>query len=664
MASNDTACADLRKLVETHEPLWKPYQQAMRREHAFLEGDRYEPDYGPENTDARLTQIRGMELPATIREFCAEVTARPRSVQSRPIGRSDEPDLGRNDAVLGEAMTSLITNELKDPNKGFDELYYETVYDSLARRHGILWMDWEPGFGEYGGEIFFSTLDPEQTMWDPPYKPHHPLCGWFFYKKRMPVEWWHANYPKTKSWLKSDYACQQDSARQGIRAGVPLSYNAPADTAPLAHDDGKAEGWFCWYKNDPSETKRETGGRVPVPDEQRYLSCTNGCGYRSPMQGELQQQGKIESELPDVLEQSCPTCGGDLERVDAFAEEESIRAYPKGRRLQIQAGLQQSPNDEPIYNGKWPIPRARSFPGLFLFAELDPRKPTGKCPAYWMWDQQKASDTLRTVALQRVLEHRTYWVMDAIGYEDYNGDRYEFRNDQPNQILLNRAKLQDWGNPELRAVNASGLDPNWSIAFNAVQQALTQYRPVVDYGLTEDSSKNIAVGTVQQLTKQGKITIEEYKRRASLALSQFYGVVEDYIRATYTPQRINRLDIEGGEVLAGIWGEDMPQHDYVVEETPDFTGLEKEKAEAVNALLQVIPMAAQLGLPAGELVDIYSEAVNLPRSISRRVQRMLEAAQAQAEAQAQAAQAAAMGGALPGGEDAAMMDQLGAGVAQ
>jgi hypothetical protein len=327
--------------------------------------------------------------------------------------------------------------------------------------------------------------------------------------------------------------------------------------------------------------------------------------------------------------------------VDAFGENEPVRAYYRGRRMVVMASCQRDPDgDKPCYDGNWPVKDCRSFPLLILFAELDPRKPTGKSDIYWGWDQQKAADTLRSTMLQRVLEHRTYWMVDSVGVETWDGNRWEARNDAYNMIYLNRAKAT-YGEPRVQALNAAGLD--WqgaSLAMNYTLQALTSQRSIVDLGLTEDNSKNIAVGTVEQLTKQGKVRIEEYKRRRGFALSQFYGVMDDLISATYTPQRLQRLNMDGTEVLMKMWGRDMPRFDYSVEESPDFTGLEKERAEAHNALMQVIPqaaaLAAQLGLPPLSLVDplieSFAETVNLPRSVLRKFQRALEGAREQAAA--------------------------------
>lgn len=613
-----TPAAKLRKLVEDKIGTFQPYRDAITREERFLDGERYEFDNGSEQRDRRLTQIRGQEIQDTIRHFAAEATARPRSVEGRPVDRDADPD-------AAEVEVALVDQELKNPWKGFETRYYECVLDSRERRMGIVWMDWEPGFGPFGGEIMYRTIDPRRAMWDAPYDPHHPMCGWFLEQRRCPVAWIHENYPKTKSWLKAD-SQSLDASGHGLREGIPLIRGADGHSMlpQTSVNDESAELWLCWYKNDDTYTKRETGSELKLPKEQHYLSCANGCGYRSPSQGELLEQGKLETELPEQIDMGCPTCGGNLDRIDRRAEEEEVLAYSRGKRLVITAPFNAAPDDEAVYDGKWPIPRARSFPGLFLWSYLAPRKPMGKSDVTLMWDQQVAADNMDTIALQRVFEHRNYWVVPGAGLNDYRGRRFEGRDDQFNWIFRDLSKAS-MGPLNIESINSTGLDPSWPVVRNSIQQRLTQYRGIADFGLTPDSSKNIAVGTVERLTQQQNIGIEEYNRRKNQELSKFYGIVSDYIHATYTPQRLTRLNIEGIDLVVKLWGEDMPNFDFVVEETPEFTGLEKARSEAFNALMQVIPMAAQLGIPADRLIEVFADINNIPRSIIRKLQKELEA---------------------------------------
>ena len=627
-----TIAARCRQWVEDHLPAWEPYRDAIDREEAFAAGDRYENDSGAGNRDRRLTQIHGQEIQDTIRHFAAEATARGRSVEAIPTDEVEDPE-------LAEFAVALVDQELRDPWKGFESRYYEAIYDSREKRLGVVWMDWEPRFGPYG-ELFTRTIDPRRALWDESYDPHHPMCEVFVEQRRCPVKWIHENF-KGSEWVKAD-SDFRGGAKRNTRIGGPqqiVAGNRLVEPSSMSRD-GKAELWFFWWKNDRTYRTRETGSDLLIPPGQRYMACGAGCGYRSPTQAELGMRGKRQM-LPGALEGACPTCGGTLERIDSFAEEEKVAAYPQGRRLVVLAPFSAAPEDKAVYDGKWPLPRLRSFPGLFLQAYLAPRKPMGPSDVYYMWDQQAASDTLDTLALQRVYEHRSFWVMPKIGFYDWQGNRFNFREDQFNVIF------RDWTKAgmgqDIDVKNASGLDwQGWQVTRQAIQQKLTQYRGVADFGITPDNTKQIAVGTVERLTQQGNIPIEEYNRRKNMELSKFYGVVYDAIRATYTPPRLNQLNIEGTQHALRFWGEDMPGYDFRIEETPEFTGLEKRRSEAFGALVQTIQLFGTLGVPPEVAIDLFASInTTIPRSTVRKFQKAL------AQAKQQAAALAPVGGAGP-----------------
>lgn len=630
-----TQAAVVRKWFESNLPVFSPYREAVANEDRFRDGERYPEDSGPANLQIQLTQIRGEEVHDTIRHMAAEATAKPRSVEARPIDSEDDAD-------HAEVEVALVDNLLRDPWKGFESRRYEAIFEALARRTGIVWMDWNPGVGPYGGEISFRTVDFRRCMWTPGYDPHDPNCDVFLEQRRVDVEQAKRDYPNAAEWLQPDHMAL-DASRSNLRDGVPIIRDGSHSLMPTSYDDGKVELWFFWNKNDRTYIQREAGpeGDQDIAEEDRYLACTKKCGYRSPTQGSLKQ--KLPAELD-----FCPSCAangrdGTLERVDSFAGNESVRAYTKGHRLTIISPFCKGPEDEPIYDGGWPIKNARSFPGFFPQAELDPRKPTGKSVVVRMWDQQIASDNMATMALQRVYEHRSFWELPKNVYTDFEGNRFNFLPHQRNVMF--RDNSQTFTSP-VQVHSGESLDQMWPIVNSVLQEKLVRYRPVADFGLTEDSSKNIPVGTVQAIQKQANVPIAEFIRRVNMELSKFYGVVSDYIHATYTPQRLSRLNIDGIDLVAGIWGPDMPNFDFVVEEAPDFTGLEKAKSEAFNALMQVIPQAAQLGLPVDVVLELFSEMNNLPRSVVRKFQKGIKQAQdeAQAAAQEQAAAQQQMSG--------------------
>lgn len=616
MADERTQAQRVRDLYQDHIGFWKTYRDAMDNEENFLAGERYEDDHGSYNRDRRLTQIRGQEIQDTIRHVVAKVTERPRSVEARPIDEDQDPD-------TAEVAASLIEWELSNPWKGFEDCFEAAVTACREKRLGIVWMDWEPSCGAFG-EILYRYADGRRFMWDEAYDPHHPLCGWLLEERRLPVEWIKQNF-KDADWVQADRDAFTESGE--FKPGIPILRGAGGERLPRSgtFKDGRATLWFCWYKRDPEYggvVKQATEYQALPKEGDRFMACVSGCGYRSQTQDELQAAGT--EALPSMLEQGCPTCGGDLERVDAIAPELAA-PIPPGRKLVILAPFSPAPDDRTLYEGDWPIATARSFPGLFLTAYIKPGLPMGPSDTALMWDQQVACDQLRTMGLQRVFEHRNYWEMPWVGIKDYKGQRFNFREDQFN--VMYRDNSVAMGPSDVRLHSGTGLDPAWSLVFGISQAALTQYRGVTDLGLTQESTKNIAASTVAQLNQMGEIPTAHFNRRKNRELGKFYGVVWDYIRATYTAERLKRLRIDGSDLLMPLAGDEMPNFDFVIADTPEYTGLEKARADAFQLLLQIA-----LNPQTAPFLDLFAELNNLPRSIVRKLEKRMKEQQAEAEA--------------------------------
>ncbi len=139
-----------------------------------------------------------------------------------------------------------------------------------------------------------------------------------------------------------------------------------------------------------------------------------------------------------------------------------------------------------------------------------------------------------------------------------------------------------------------------------------------------------------QLERQGEVPTDDFIRRCNHELSMFYGVVADYISATYTPERMARLNIDGADFLLRLKGDDLPNFDFVVAETPDFTGIDKEKSQAFDNAMQI---AQQLGPDA---LEPWGQFHNVPRTVIRAMQKFF------AEQQQKQQDAAAQGMVPPG----------------
>lgn len=592
----------------------------MKKRREFLAGDRFEDDNRAYEKDRRLLHIRGQETSDETRHIVAKVTEKPRSVSAKPKDNMSDPE-------LAEGWTALVETALADPYVSFDTVFERALLACREEAQGIVWMDYDPECRDIF-KLKYRWAPPDRMMWDPAYwdDPHHPDCGWLLEICRMPVE--KARQMYNADWLEADHEADPRSA--SARPDQPLLQNG-TDRLPYPIDDDQVTLWKCWYKNDPTErptpTKRTS---TKLPPGERYMKCMSGCGYKSDTQDELQASGAIQGDLPANLPAAspenpsggCPTCGGELRRVNAVDTLDYQRQYTKGRRLIITAPYNKAPDAQPVYDGDWPIPTARSFPGFFI----TPYPKPGECDTDYHWDQQIASDQLRTLAIQRVFEHRKYWILPAAGITDAKGKRFRFKEDQHN-IMYRDANSQ--GPLNVESVDGTGLDPGWQVAFNATQAALTQFRSVADFGPSDERTRDIAVGTTNQIVRQAETPTAHFRRRINRELGKFYGVVSDYIDATLDPMDAMRLGIEGIEAVIPTLGQGLNNLDFVLEDTPEFTGLDEARNNAWQALMATASQAFQIGIDPVAAIEVAAEIQQFPKSVTKKVVKLFMQAQQQ-----------------------------------
>ena len=632
MSEEKTACQKARELREGALPYWRPLWEARREELNFLDGDRYENDSGAYNRDRRAHQIRGQELSNVGRNKAAQATAAPRVIEALPVDQFSDPD----DA---EIAVSLLEWELNNPLKGFDQTLDEVVQDAVDARVGCMMLDFDPDLGRWG-ETFWRWKDPNLIMFEPGFSsPHHIACGWMMETRRMPLSRIKAmGKLKGKArWHGVEGIVGDSTAISGL-PGEPSTEPITRLGVPGATvDDDHAWVHFCWYKNDEDTYSRVREERE-IPENERYMGCDNPqCPYRSKTVGALREEGLLgeKESLPDEME-PCPMCNGHLSRRDIHANIEEVLAYPNGRRLVIFPALQTTPDDEPFYDGEWPVPTARSFPIMWLAVYVRVGRPMGDSDTTRNWDAQIASDQLLTMAFDRIMRHQTYYGLPSVGVTDVHGRRFQFRDDQKNILIY------DWSDPNrpqprVDVIQGAALDPAFGAYWDRVQRMLLGPQGINDMGLTQESSKAIAASTVAQLDRIGNIPVQHLVRRKNRALSEAYGVHWDYLRATIPAERLARLQMGDEPIVGPLRGDELPNFDFVVTESPPFTGLEKARAEAAAALFQIADQRP-------ERIEVFAEINQFPPSIVRKVRRQLAR-------ERQAAQAAAMPPTppLPGG---------------
>lgn len=618
-------CHEVRRLREGALPYWRPLWEGRELERDFLDGDRYEENTGLYNKDRRRQQFRGQEVSNVNRNKVAQATAAPRSLEALPVDKLTDAD----DA---EIAVSIMEWELGHPQKGFDDVLEEVIQDAIDCRAGAALLDYDPDLGKFG-ECFWRWKDMNLLMWEPGFQdPHHLKCGWMQEARRMHMDDLAAmgKLKGKAKWYGVDdvvadglYKSREQGAADPDIFGPDNLLGVPG----VPTDDEHVWVLFCWYKNDVSTYRRQTEETL-IPKGERYMGCDNlECDYRSDTQDELIEQGKIPEggELTDTME-PCPNCGSTMSRRDVHSEEEDVLAYPKGRRLVVMPLFQRLPDDEPFYDGAWPVPTARSFPILYVTAYTRPGRPMGDSDTTRNWEAQVASDQLMTMAFDRIMRHQMYYVLPRKGMYDYRGQRFEFRDDQFNVMFqdMSDASIPP---PQVQVVTGSALDGAWGTYWQAVQTTLLGPQGINDMGLTRDNSKNIAASTVAQLDQIGNIPVAHFIRRKNRALSKAYGVMWDYLRYTYKADRLARLRLGEEDLVVNLKGDELPNFDFRLVEAPDFTHLDKARDDAFQKLYAFVSQN-----PDPDWLELYATTSGFPQSIVRKVKQLLAKQQMEAEA--------------------------------
>jgi hypothetical protein len=167
------------------------------------------------------------------------------------------------------------------------------------------------------------------------------------------------------------------------------------------------------------------------------------------------------------------------------------------------------------------------------------------------------------------------------------------------------------GGMDVQVIDGSQFDPAVPVFWGMIQQVLNGKQGISDFGLTPANSKDIPATSLAQMTQQAEIPAAHLKRRFHRALSRGHGVLYDYICAIYAARKA-RVRIAGGDdEVVEVRGNELPNFEFVVSDAPTFTGLERERSEALDRLIAVPP----------EWQEVYAEVNQLPPSVLRKVKK-------------------------------------------
>jgi hypothetical protein len=162
-------------------------------------------------------------------------------------------------------------------------------------------------------------------------------------------------------------------------------------------------------------------------------------------------------------------------------------------------------------------------------------------------------------------------------------------------------------------VQGSGLPPAWGLFQQAIANAFRANVGSNDLGVGPTESKNIPVGTVNQIVAQGEVPVLDAKLVLDEEEGVFFGCVLDMIigGAWDEKQWIRMMGPNGAYMMKKLQGAAIPQMDVFVTTEPHMKQVAKEELDALMAWANSPPplrrvMARRLGIPPS-LVQMYEQ---------------------------------------------------------
>jgi hypothetical protein len=579
---------------------------------------------------------------------------------------------------LGDLACKAILSDTDQPEKEWEDAWYDTAMCGSAGGYGVNWLDYVPD-GQGGGDLLLLADDPRNFMCDRRVKSvHNPLCRFVVRRVRMTIGEAMQRCEGRHGWNKD--VCKNLQPDDGNfstwRPGETPELETSQAARLVQDQDGTDEErmakectfFFIW--------RRRSDDREVAPDdyvefepEDRYMRCT-ACGYRTEAQGSLPANDDgSPQELPAELENGCPECmqssdvahHGNMVRVDGMDLNREMLKYPKGY-LCIVAPMALPGVEDFVYEGGWPA-KLRSYPCTFLPRFRHPFRVSGPSIADLTAWNTIATDMLMRTVLERMVAIEPAQVLPLDAFFDARGNPWESSSERGLGAFYIGQQM-----PQTGLISGDpGVPASWSAVYQAARQALTSAQGIADFSIQEGQTRDIAAQSAALQIRQEEIPAADYRRRYENLRSIMSGIYYDYKRAVDPSDALYRAgDDDGDQFVRNLALADLPNFSFRFSSDPDMKPQDAESARATSELIAAIeqrPWAVDL---IAQRNHISPALVRKARQDFARQQQQNQAAAAQAAAQAQGAGAGMGPGPAPPQRESpqAMVDRLLAGAGQ
>lgn len=551
---------------------YQPWYDLIDLEYDFsMKLLHYVNDTG-ETKDRRRIQPRGLQLYQILRHKTARVAGSEIYLEMRPIDGDSEED-----PDLAHYAKFALEQVLFDRMRGYRKARKRMVTGAFAARSWITKVEYDPEIDE----ILFSNTDPTRF--------HVPPGCLDIHDARTPYVIEERTVPLSAVEAMKDYGWEDTEKvhADGTTKHAGVGTGDAAGNVALTAGGGDSSGpdnrelvtlLFAWYRKDPlGRTVEQPMSQTDLPAEDQKMRCPS-CGY------EEQAQPDENGDVP-IVGEDCPACGVDvMVRVDTEEKIGFYRMYGKGVLI-----IKPKDQEVILYDKGWPQP-LRSFPFLEFIAYEAPRDHHGQSDSSLNWSLQVVSNSMLRLGYDQMRFNVDLIMTPAEGLVDRNGEAFDF-SDEVGRVAYFADPMAANATKHFQG---SGLPPSWAVYFNAIEGVYASNRGTSDFGLPPDRSRDIAVGTVRQLTETGEIPTDQHIRDLRDEESIFFGIVWDMIRATWTEHRwVRLLGQQGSYVMGLVRGDLMPNFDIAVTASPSLKAMDIDQFQTFMQWAQIPDMALQ-----------------------------------------------------------------------
>lgn len=496
------------------------------------------------------------------------------------------------DPQLAEKAKFGVEHCVRTEDYGFEEHLERMVLGAIAARYWFMWVEYD----EKSGELLFRAGDPTKTFLTPGFNET--------WDKSMPwlIEEIDISLAEAKTkWPGIDIiADNRQKDRDTHQNGTDLPQNRGSYMPELdPANEGTVKVLRCWSQHDTETVPVETGNQV------------------------FDEAGGVQNEVMDMP------------------------LFDRGRRYEIVLpGML-----EQVADGPWPQ-NTRGIPCMQLKRNTHPRDYCGLSETKVDHSPQVISNAIMQRMWLQVQATPNMLLAAGEGgaIKDATGNPLEISDDPwlfgyvKDPMALNAMK-------HFKADPISAGEVNF---YRLVNDSLRQDMGGSELGMTPGQSKDIPVGTINQIVESGSKPTDHFIRRMRREMSIFFGNISDMQRETWDVQKWVRM--QGPDGISSwqlMQGADIPNADFTITADPAPKAMDGEKAKAILAWNQTgNPM--QGGSPA------IRRILAGPMGIDPSIIDQLEMAEQQAQMQQQVMQIRAMqmaGG--PNGPDGHMQNGAG-----